>query len=187
MTAGVVSAFDRTLQIGPSINDSLHGLIQTDAPITLGSSGGALVDEAGNLIGITTAIGVSDVGAEGLGFAVPADMVERLAADLIANGEVFHAYLGIGVAEYFEEVSPGVQRPGGAQITLLADESALEKAGAEEGDIIISIDEHIIPTSTRLLSVLRRYRAGDRVLVEVIREGNILSLDVELDLRPDDL
>ena len=87
VTAGVISAFDRSLVTNPLTGESLYGLLQTDAPITRGSSGGALLDVHGRLLGITTAIGLSDVGAEGLGFAVPANLVERIVDDLMSEGE----------------------------------------------------------------------------------------------------
>ncbi|NIS32699.1 MAG: trypsin-like serine protease, partial [Actinobacteria bacterium] len=75
VTVGVVSAFDREVTVGNGPNDRLFGMLQTDAPITRGSSGGALVDAQGRLIGITTAIGVTDAGAEGVGFAVPIELM----------------------------------------------------------------------------------------------------------------
>ena len=84
VTSGIVSALDRTLEVEPGEN--LYGLIQTDAPITRGSSGGALLNGQGALIGVTTAIGVTDVGAEGLGFAVPVSSVLSIAEELIAEG-----------------------------------------------------------------------------------------------------
>ncbi len=186
VTAGVVSAFNRQLTIGPGVNDSLYGLIQTDAPITLGSSGGALLNGQAQLIGITTAIGVSDVGAEGLGFAVPVDMVERLAADLIADGFVRHAYLGIGVDDAMTVSAQGAEVPSGAAITGFAGGSAIQLAGAEVDDVIVAIEERPIATTFDLLSVLRSYRAGDQIAIVVERGGETIQLDVELGLRPDD-
>ena len=186
MTAGVISAFNRQLQTGPTRNESLYGLIQTDAPITLGSSGGALLNGSAELIGITTAIGVSDVGAEGLGFAVPVDMVGRLAEDLIEEGAVRHAYLGIGVDDAMIESDAGVEIPSGAAITGFATGSAIQAAGAEVGDVIIEIDGAAINTQFELLSVLRGYRAGDQIDMVVDRDGTEVALTVELGLRPED-
>lgn len=187
VTAGVISAFNRQLRTGPAESDSLYGLLQTDAPITLGSSGGALLNGQAQLIGITTAIGVSDVGAEGLGFAVPVDMVERLAADLIADGIVRHAYLGIGVEDAMIMSDDGVEIPSGALITGFASGSAIQQAGAAVDDVIVEIDGIGISTRFELLSILRSYRADDDIHVVVQRDGESVEFDMELGLRPDDL
>lgn len=187
VTAGVVSAFNRQLNTGPGPNDSLYGLLQTDAPITLGSSGGALLNGEAQLIGITTAIGVSDVGAEGLGFAVPVDMVERLSEDLIIEGRVKHAYLGIGVDDAMIDLGDGAEIPAGAVITGFASGSAIQLAGADVGDVIIELNRIPVSTKFDLLSILRSYRAGDRIDILVTRSDEEVSLTVELGLRPDDL
>jgi serine protease Do len=187
VTAGVVSAFNRQLNTGPGPNDSLYGLLQTDAPITLGSSGGALLNGEAQLIGITTAIGVSDVGAEGLGFAVPVDMVQRLSEDLITDGRVRHAYLGIGVDDAMIDLGDGAEIPAGAAITGFASGSAIQLAGADVGDVIIEINGISVSTKFDLLSLLRSYRAGDRIDILVTRSEEEVSLTVELGLRPDDL
>ena len=187
VTAGVVSAFNRQLNTGPGPNDSLYGLLQTDAPITLGSSGGALLNGEAQLIGITTAIGVSDVGAEGLGFAVPVDMIERLSEDLILDGRVKHAYLGIGVDDAMIDLGNGAEVPAGAMITGFASGSAIQLAGAEVGDVIVELNSISVSTRFDLLSLLRSYRAGDRIDILVTRSDEEVSLTVELGLRPDDL
>ena len=187
VTAGVVSAFNRQLNTGPGPNDSLYGLLQTDAPITLGSSGGALLNGEAQLIGITTAIGVSDVGAEGLGFAVPVDMIERLSEDLILDGRVKHAYLGIGVDDAMIDLGNGAEVPAGALITGFASGSAIQLAGAEVGDVIVELNGISVSTRFDLLSLLRSYRAGDRIDILVTRSDEEVSLTVELGLRPDDL
>jgi serine protease Do len=98
VTTGVVSALERRLDVGGEAMNSgvtLFGLIQTDAPITRGSSGGALLNNNGELIGITTAIATADVGAEGLGFAVPVNLALGIVDDLLEDGQILHAFLGI--------------------------------------------------------------------------------------------
>lgn len=181
VTAGVVSALDRTLQVtGETV---LYGLIQTDAPITRGSSGGALVDASGALLGITTAIGVSDVGAEGLGFAVPVDLMIGVAEDLIAQGDVRHAFLGIR-GETAESISDqGGLVPTGAEITSFVEGSAIEEAGARVGDVIVAVDGIEVGSIDELVSLLRRMRAGQDVTVTVARGDSRLDLDVTLGLR----
>ena len=138
LTVGVVSAFDRQVQV--SANDTLYGMLQTDAPITQGSSGGALVDSQGRLIGITTAVGVSDVGIEGIGFATPVELVERVINEIISSGEVRHAFIGITGFTRFDEATDGARVAVGVQIQSVENESAASVAGLEEGDIITALD-----------------------------------------------
>ena len=112
VTTGVVSALDRRLDVGNDAMNAavtLFGLIQTDAPITRGSSGGALLNKDGELIGITTAIATADVGAEGLGFAIPINLALNIVEDLLDDGRVLHAFLGILGAQYFEVAEDGAR------------------------------------------------------------------------------
>ena len=183
VTAGVVSAFDRTLITNLITGDSMYGLLQTDAPITRGSSGGALLDAHGRLLGITTAIGISDVGAEGLGFAVPVNLVERIVDDLVADGEVRHAFLGIRGSSAFAERENGVESPLGVEIRLL-DDSAMAAAGAEDGDVIVALDGDPVMSMPVLVARLRNYRAGDSITVTVDRGEQIMDIDLVLDLYP---
>ena len=179
VTAGVISAFDRSLVTNPLTGDSLYGLLQTDAPITRGSSGGALLDVYGRLLGITTAIGLSDVGAEGLGFAVPVNLVEGIVADLMSEGEVRHAFLGIRGSSAFSELADGVESPLGVEISIL-DESAIGAAGAEDGDVIVALDGVTVRSMPQLVARLRSYRADDLVTVTVRRGEETLDIDLTL-------
>jgi len=183
VTAGVISAFDRSLVTNPLTGESLYGLLQTDAPITRGSSGGALLDVHGRLLGITTAIGLSDVGAEGLGFAVPINLVEGIADDLMSRGEVRHAFLGIRGSSAFSELADGVESPLGVEITIL-EESAIGDAGAEDGDVIVALDGLAVRSMPQLVAVLRSYRADDAVTVTVQRGEEKLDIDLTLDRFP---
>ena len=179
VTAGVISAFDRSLVTNPLTGDSLYGLLQTDAPITRGSSGGALLDVHGRLLGITTAIGLSDVGAEGLGFAVPINLVEKIVDDLMSEGEVRHAFLGIRGSSAFSELADGVESPLGVEISIL-EESAIGDAGAEDGDVIVALDGVTVRSMPQLVAKLRSYRADDQVTVTLQRGDE--TLDVQLTL-----
>lgn len=185
VTSGIISAFDRTLMVDPSEDFRLYGLLQTDAPITRGSSGGALLDANARLLGLTTAIGLSDVGAEGLGFAVPVTTVIEVANELIENGEVNHAFLGIRAQTNYVEASDGAKIPNGTTVETLLDESAIESAGALVGDVITSIDGYAIVTLDELISVLRGRRAGEIVGVDILRDGQSLSIEVTLDRHPE--
>ncbi len=184
VTSGVVSAFNRELEVDPFRNIVLYGLLQTDAPITRGSSGGALLNEKGDLLGITTAIGVSDVGAEGLGFAVPVDLVDSIAQDLIVEGQVRHAFLGITGRPAFSDQN-GVEVPIGAEITGLTAGSAIGAAGARPGDVIVSLAGERVSSMNLLVSQLRTFRAGQTVDVELIRDGDSIELSLTLDERPE--
>ena len=194
VTTGVISALDRRLDVGSeSMNDAvtLFGLIQTDAPITRGSSGGALLNQKGELIGITTAIATADVGAEGLGFAVPINLALGIVEDILDDGKVLHAFLGILGAQYFEVADDGARIFSGVIIEELYgpanDIYAIGKAGALPGDVIKKINDINITTLDQLITILRSKRAGDRIIVEILRGANTIILDFTLDLRPSDV
>jgi S1-C subfamily serine protease len=182
VTSGVVSAFRRELEVDPLTRQTLYGLLQTDAPITRGSSGGALVDGSGALLGITTAIGVSDVGAEGLGFAVPANLAESIALDLIEDGDVRHAFLGIEGRPAFT-TRDGAEVPVGAEILGLTDDSAIGDAGARTGDVIVSLHGSPVTSMNTLVAELRMFRAGDVINVGLLRDGERVDLSLTLDER----
>ena len=183
VTAGVISAFDRSLVTNPLTGASLYGLLKTDAPITRGSSGGALLDVHGRLLGITTAIGLSDVGAEGLGFAVPISLVKGIVDDLMSEGEVRHAFLGVRGSSAFSELEDGVESPLGVEISLL-EESAIGDAGAEDGDVIVALDGVAVRSMPQLVSRLRSYRADDPITVTLQRGEETLDIDLTLDRFP---
>ncbi len=188
VTVGVVSAFGRRVETGPGETDILFDMIQTDAPITQGSSGGALVDEQGRLLGITSAIGVSSSGAEGIGFAIPAELVTRITDEIIETGDVKHAFLGVTLGVAFDETADGAQIPAGAfVIDFPVEPSAARQAGIEAGDLIIGYNGSQIATQEELISGLRRLRAGDTVTLKVIRDTDVLEVDVVLATFPEDL
>ena len=181
-TTGVISAFDRTLTADYFTGESLYGLLQTDAPIATGSSGGALLDSEGKLIGITTAAMGLGLGG-GLGFAVPIDLVEGIIDDLIADGEVRHAFLGIQGGTFLEENAAGVESPAGVEIQVLED-SALGEAGGQDGDVITALDGEPVKTMPVLVARLRNYRAGDTATITVDRGGAAVDLEITLGVHP---
>jgi S1-C subfamily serine protease len=183
VTVGVVSAFDRRVQT--SIDDELFGMLQTDAPITRGSSGGALVDDEGRLIGITTAIGVSDVGAEGLGFAIPVELVTRITNDLIEFGTARHAFLGITGSTWFEEGGDGATIPTGVAVASVIDNTAAAQAGIQVGDVIRSVDDDPVTTMEQLVVELRFFSVGDVVDVLLDRGGTEQHILLTLLERPE--
>ena len=184
VTTGVLSAFDRRVR---TVNSELFGMLQTDAPITRGSSGGALVDGAGRLIGITTAFGVSDVGAEGLGFAIPVELVIRVADDIIETGVASHAFLGISGSTHFQTLDDGALAPAGVEVAGVIPGTAADLGGIDAGDIILTVGGEPVTTLDGLVIRLRFFRVGDSVTVEVLRGVDAVEVSIILLERPEDL
>ncbi|NIR40838.1 MAG: PDZ domain-containing protein [Actinobacteria bacterium] len=182
LTVGVLSAFGRQVQV--SNDDVLYGMLQTDAPITQGSSGGALVDGRGRLIGITTAVGVSEVGVEGIGFATPIELVERVIDELIATGEIHHAFLGIFGGTSFADAADGASVAVGVQVSSVEPGTGAEAGGLEAGDLITSIDGLPVTTMDDLVVALRYMTAGDAITLTVSGETGARTLDITLGERP---
>jgi S1-C subfamily serine protease len=183
VTVGVISAFDRRVDFA---DDSfLQGMIQTDAAINSGSSGGALLDAEGNLIGITSAIGVSQAGPEGIGYAIPVELVARITAEIIETGDVAHPFLGVKMVTYQVEADDGAIVPAGAIIdTIEGTDSAAGLAGLQPGDVVITIGGKTIVDQTDLFLAVRLYRVGDEVEFVAIREGETMSFSVVMGQRP---
>ncbi|MFV9671662.1 MAG: S1C family serine protease [Acidimicrobiia bacterium] len=171
LSVGVVSALGREVQTGP--DTILYGMIQTDAPITSGSSGGSLVDETGALIGITTAVGVSSIGVEGIGFATPVEIVERVTTEIIATGSVSHGLLGIGGATAYDETGDGGFVPVGVTVRSVSPDSPADTAGIVVDDVITAIDGAAVLTMDELITALRRVSAGDSVAVSLQERGPV--------------
>jgi len=186
LTVGVVSAFDREVTVAEGANGRLYGMLQTDAPITRGSSGGALVDAQGRLIGITTAIGVSDAGAEGIGFAIPVELMTRITDEILETGGVRHAFLGVSLQNHFDDQN-GSKVPAGATITSIEPDTGADAATLDVGDRIIFIDTNPIVTGEDVVNGLRRYRVGDTVELTVVRADQTIVVAVVLGERPEDL
>lgn len=188
VTVGVVSAFGRQVRTGPEDLDVLFDMLQTDAPITEGSSGGALVDANGRLLGITSAIGVSSAGAEGIGFAIPVELVTRITDEIIETGAVRHPFIGVQLDTAFVQNTDGSQSPAGASVVRFAmEESAAEAAGIQAGDLITAYDGSPVAIPDDLISGLRKYRAGEEVTLSITRGTDTLEIPVVLGIRPDDV
>jgi len=173
LTVGVISALGREVQT--DAETILFGMLQTDAPITNGSSGGSLVDIEGRLIGITTAVGVSEGGQEGIGFATPIEIVERVIAELAATGAVDHALLGITGGTAYTDTGDGGQQPTGVEVETVQDRLGAATAGIVTGDVITSIGGSEVRTMDELITVLRSFGAGDAVTVD-LADGRRVSV-----------
>ena len=182
VTSGIVSALGRS---GLGI-EGFEGFVQTDAPINPGNSGGALVDLRGDLVGINTAIFAPTGGNVGIGFAIPANMVKAVLAQLIDKGEVNRGFVGAIVqplnrelASAFGVLSPG-GRPKGVVVVDVELASSAEKAGLEPGDVIISMDDKQIATVADFAGQAAIMFIGDEVEVNFIRQGQRKSVKLEI-------
>ena len=188
ISAGIISAFDRRVDFAD--DSSLFGMIQTDAAINSGSSGGALVNAEGRLIGITSAIGVSTAGPEGIGYAIPIELVDRITAELIETGDVIHPFIGVKMQSFFDVASDGAIVPAGAIIESIesggGSVSAAGDAGIEAGDVIVDIGNKTVSTQSDLILAVRLYRVGDTVTFTVERDGETLEFDVTMGQRPEE-
>jgi S1-C subfamily serine protease len=186
VTVGIVSAFDRRVDF--SGDDFLHGMIQTDAAINSGSSGGALFNVDGDLIGITSAIGVSQAGPEGIGYAIPVELVDRISAEIIEVGDVAHPFLGVTVGTHYVETDDGAIAPSGAIIdSIEGTDSAAGLSGLEAGDVVVAIGDKEINDQTGLILAVRLYRVGDEVEFVVLRDGENETFMVVMGQRPAEL
>lgn len=175
LSVGVISALGREVRTGPDV--VLFGMIQTDAPITNGSSGGALVDANGRLIGITTAVGASQLGIEGIGFATPIEIVERVATEIIETGSASHALLGILGSTAFEQISESGVMPVGVTVEEVTESSSAAIAGIVVGQVITSVDGVPVRTMDELITALRHYSAGETVTIE-LTDGGMVTLQL---------
>jgi S1-C subfamily serine protease len=178
-TEGIVSALHRPRLLPGNGGDPpvAYDAIQTDAAINHGNSGGPLVDATGALVGINSFIVApsEDGGSIGLGFAIPANDARKIAQALIRDGQVKHAELGVNAVT---DVSAGSSQ--GARAANVADNSAAQKAGIREGDIITKVGERIVRNSAELTVAVRAYDIGAKVPVVLIRDGREMTIDVVL-------
>jgi S1-C subfamily serine protease len=160
-------------------------MIQTDAPIAPGSSGGALLDNTGAVIGITTAIAVTEVGAEGLGFATPIDLARSVADDIIETGSAHHVWLGIEGIDLDHATADELSVAGGARIHKVVDGSPAALAGLEEDDVIVSVEGEDVESMSALIVALRSHDPGDKVHIGYVRDGQRGTMVLELSERPE--
>jgi len=188
LTTGVVSALDRSLS-GNGV--TIEHLIQTDAAINPGNSGGPLLDSAGRLIGINTAIYSPSGASAGIGFAVPVDTVNRVVPQLIRDGKYNRPSLGIHLDEGINERLKPLLGLKGIVILRVSPGSAAEQAGLKgatitpdggivPGDIITAVDGKPVDTVSRLLARLDDFSVGDTVKITVLRGGRTLEMAVAL-------
>jgi len=163
-------------------------MLQTDAAINSGNSGGPLFNMRGEVIGITTAkySGTTGSGAsiEGIGFAVPINDVLRIITDLRDHGYITGAYLGVSVKELDHEVSDYLGIPYGVYVAEVTKGSCAEKAGVRAKDLIIGMGDRQVTSLNELTRVLMEYRGGDTTTITVWRSGLEVELEITLDEKP---
>lgn len=187
VTAGIISAKGRNINI---LKDkyAVENFIQTDAAINPGNSGGALVNLNGGLVGINTAIASPTGSFAGYGFAVPANIVEKVVEDLMQYGTVQRGVLGIMIktvnSQLAKEKSLDLSK--GVYVDSLFDNSAALSAGIKEGDVIVKVNDLPIETSQALQGIIAQHRPGEEVNVVVNRNGKEKSYTVKLNSREGD-
>ncbi len=189
VTMGIISGLNRSLDqlTGSSSAAAYVDLIQTDAAISPGNSGGALADAAGRVIGINVAYAPpSSTGAENIGFAIPALLATNIADQIIKTGKASHVYLGVSTQTVTTDLQKqfNLSRSTGALIAQVSANSPAGTAGLKQGDIIIKIDNKAVANSSDLLVALRSETAGSTVQVTVDRNGSTMTIPVVVQERP---
>jgi S1-C subfamily serine protease len=186
----VISALNRPgLRVGGPGGRTLTlpNVIQTDAPINPGNSGGALVGGDGRLIGINSAILTQGAPANaGVGFAIPVNTAVAIADELIAQGFVRHPFLGVAGNNLNPQLSQRTGVEEGAYIELVQPDTPAAKAGLEEGDVVVRVDDEAIRSMEDLVTAIRRREVGASVTVTYIRSGREETVEVVLTERPRD-
>ena len=193
VTDGIISATNRAVATGSDQEQAVIDALQTDAAINPGNSGGPLVDAAGQVVGINTAIAsvaTSDLpgqestqsGNIGVGFAIPANTAQRIAAEIIETGSATHALLGVSARTAAED---GSAVGTGAELATVQDGSPAAAAGLRVGDVITAVGDRVVTTSTELTAAVRSAQPGDTVTLTVRRDGDSSQVDVTLDAASD--
>ncbi|CAE7314969.1 S1C family serine protease [Botrimarina mediterranea] len=187
VTRGIVSAKGRyNLDLGDG-EVELQNFLQTDAAINPGNSGGPLVSLRGEVVGLNTAIASSSGGNEGIGFSIPINLATRIAGQLIENGEAQRGYLGVEFDAMFNEQrarSAGLPRLFGARITAIKTDSPAAQAALREDDILLTYNGTTIEDFDHLFNLVNLSEVGERVEIELIRNGTRIRATVPIGRRP---
>lgn len=184
-TVGIVSALNRPVTVSDdNNNDIVTNAVQIDAAVNPGNSGGPTFNAAGQVIGINSSIASTTTssgtaGSIGIGFAIPSNLVKRVANEIIANGTVQHVALGVTIKSSTVEAD-GVTR-GCTQVQSVVDNSPAAKAGVKAGDSIVAFNGKAVNNNYSLLGYVRASAMNDKVTLTVVRDGNTMELDVTLD------
>jgi serine protease DegQ len=182
VTMGIVSALGRN-HLG--IN-TFENFIQTDAAINPGNSGGALVDSAGNLLGINTAIYSRSGGSMGIGFAIPVTTVKNVMEAIIKNGQVVRGWIGVEPQDITPELATsfGLAKTSGTIIAGVLKGGPADKAGIKPGDILISVGEKAVTDTTAMLNLVAQLTPGEKTQLTILRKSRESIVEVTVGKRP---
>ncbi|HZQ82731.1 MAG TPA: trypsin-like peptidase domain-containing protein [Gaiellaceae bacterium] len=176
VSSGIVSALGRQISAPDTQETPIDGAIQTDAAINHGNSGGPLLDMQGHVIGITSQIQSDGGGNEGVGFAIPSNLVKTIATQLIASGSAQHALLGL--------IPANATNNGGVKVTSIESGTAAKKAGLKVGDVIVSLDGTRITNAAQLRTLIAADKVGQTVTLTIQRNGKTETVKATLGNRP---
>jgi serine protease Do len=181
VTAGIVSAQHRDIGAGP-----YDDFIQIDAPVNRGNSGGPTFNQAGEVVGVNTAIYSPSGGSVGIAFAIPASTVEQVVNSLKENGSVTRGYIGVQMQPVTKEIAEaiGLKEPKGALVAEALKGSPAEKAGIRTGDTIVAVDGESIKEAKDLSKKIANVAPGKSVSVTVYREGKERTVSLEVGKQP---
>lgn len=188
VTAGIISGLGRSIPASAAQGgQSLVDLIQTDAAISPGNSGGALIGSDGRLVGINVAYIPPAAGAVSLGFAIPSPTVSDVVGELLEDGTAEHAYMGVQMATVTAQAADqlGLTIDSGAAVLSAEAGSPAEEAGLREGDVITAIDGAVVRDLPGLLTRLRRYDPGDKARLTVARTDGDVDVSIQFAARPE--
>ncbi len=182
VTAGIISAKARDIHIlgGKS---AIESFIQTDAAVNPGNSGGALVNTAGQLIGINAAIASQTGAYEGYSFAIPVNLVRKVVNDLMNYGQIQRAYLGVQIRDINAVFAKkmNLHDLDGVYVAMVVDGSGASKAGIKKGDVITAINGHLTKNISELMGIIGQYSPGNKVRVGINRNGKVKIVTVTLE------
>jgi serine protease Do len=183
VTAGIISATGR----GPGINER-ESYLQTDAAINPGNSGGPLVNLNGEVVGINTAISTSSGGYDGVGFAIPVNMAHWVSDQLIRDGHVRRAYLGVSLQEMDNALRRqfGVNVGDGALVSQVMPNTPASKAGIQPGDVVTEMAGKKVTDRSQLQGIVEALEVGRKYPAEVVRDGKRLALEIAVEEMPGD-
>ncbi len=187
VSAGIVSALNRTIPRTDELPEGLFDLFQTDAPISPGNSGGPVVNAGGKVIGISEAYRPPQTGAVAIGFVTPASTIKTVVGQLLKNGHANHPFVGVGTQNNSQQLKQvyGLDRADGIIVLNVQSGSPAGKAGVKAGDIIVGIAGHKVHSETGFLRVLRQHKPGQTIKLKVDKQGsgNVKTVHVTLQNR----
>ena len=175
VTAGIVSALGRSMKAPNGY--TITGSIQTDAAINHGNSGGPLLDLDGKVVGVNAQIESESGGNDGVGFAIPSSTVKSIVAQILEDGSVQHAYLGVSVTAAADGTA-------GAQLAEVRSGTPAAEAGLQAGDVLTAVDGDAVSSAAALQSAIDAKKPGDRVILDYLRDGAHRTVTVTLGTRP---